>query len=966
MKKNRIVWDLFTSIAGIILFIFLMLICPRLALAQGSSLPAAVNKSLSMQDTIAAASYMDKGKSFANASKFDSSVYFYSNAFEIYNRLYRDGQNNVKVPLVRCMNNLSYVLQMQSRYSDAEILLDSALIIAVNTPTDSQGIAGVYNNMALLHEHKGNYDKALELYRKSLLIRLNLFGENSADAADTYNSLGIIYSYKSDPDKALENYQKSLAVKLKLFGEDHQQTAVAYNNLGIFYKDRGDYDKALEMHRKALSVRLKLLGENHAQVASSYSNTGLVYYNTGDLDKALEMHNNALKIRRQVFGEQHNHTAISYNNIGLVYWQKKNYPAALENFNKALEIRVKLFGEEHNDAAVNFMNIGLIYYEMGNDSAALGNYNKALGICLKLLGEKHYKVSQVYQNMSELYLRRKDYNTALVFCQKAILSLVKDFNDTSYLHNPPLSSIQPGGDILNSIKTKAKILAAKSGDLNDLTAALSVYEFADSLISKIRTSYRSDDSKLYLGEKAAAIYDEAIRASLNLYGLTHDELYKYKAFYFSEKSKAAVLQEKMAEANAKEYCKIPKELLNLEKQLRSELASYDTRLQNEYGSKTPDSSKIAGYENILFGLKNQYEELITELETECPEYYELKYQAKAAAVQDIQNIIPFNTSIVEYFTGDSLVNIFLIRKNYFDIISIKKPANFNELVRDFYTSIVKSENERYVSLSSELSSLIIRPVIEKINTDKLVIIPHGLLHKIPFEALFTKPVSLAGKKTDYRKMDYLVKKYDISYHYSASLYVNSFGRKKQYASGNNADINERSSRKKFLGFAPVFAKNNYDGYTLREDETNLLFSGSDETLRSLPGSKRAIPELKYSEWEVKSIINLFGGNSSTAYLYSDATEEAFKQNAGKYRILHLASHSFVNELKPQVSGIMFSEVMTDSVNTGNGILYAGEIYNLNLNADLVVLSSCESGLGKIMQGERGNTDSDKRLFVFRR
>ena len=134
---------------------------------------------------------------------------------------------------------------------------------------------------------------------------------------------------------------------------------------------------------------------------------------------------------------------------------------------------------------------------------------------------------------------------------------------------------------------------------------------------------------------------------------------------------------------------------------------------------------------------------------------------------------------------------------------------------------------------------------------------------------------------------------------------------------------------------------------------SVLFPDSNETFRSTVINGKNFEELKYSEWEVKSIIKLFAENkdkTSLGYFYSDATENAFKSSIKNFNIVHIASHSFINEDQPQISGIVFAQP-TDSTNTEDGILYAGETYNLDLNADLVVLSSCESGLGKLIRGE---------------
>ncbi|MFO7525293.1 MAG: CHAT domain-containing protein [Ignavibacteriaceae bacterium] len=134
-----------------------------------------------------------------------------------------------------------------------------------------------------------------------------------------------------------------------------------------------------------------------------------------------------------------------------------------------------------------------------------------------------------------------------------------------------------------------------------------------------------------------------------------------------------------------------------------------------------------------------------------------------------------------------------------------------------------------------------------------------------------------------------------------------------------------------------------------------LPNSEDDMMRSATFDGKKFNELEHSEWEIKSILSLFNRKNieknSYAYFYSDATEEKFKASIKNYSIVHIATHSFINESQPQISGIVFAQPDTNQNSAEDGILYAGEIYNLDLNADLVVLSSCESGLGKLIKGE---------------
>ena len=234
----------------------------------------------------------------------------------------------------------------------------------------------------------------------------------------------------------------------------------------------------------------------------------------------------------------------------------------------------------------------------------------------------------------------------------------------------------------------------------------------------------------------------------------------------------------------------------------------------------------------------------------------------------------------------------------------------------------------------------INPVKELIkDKENLVIIPDGNLYYLPFETLC--------KNSNYSKrlanLPFLIKNHSITYHQSATLWLNS----------RNPAIENTSANRSFIGFAPVFDPMKENGYILSSnwitDTTN-----TDVTMRSISADLKRFNKLPYSETELKSIINLFEkrNNRANGYFHKEANEKNFKEHVSNYSFIHIASHSFANDKYPALSGIAFSQPDSTSKTNENGILYASESYNLNLeNTELIVLSSCKSGLGKLVKGE---------------
>ncbi len=155
-----------------------------------------------------------------------------------------------------------------------------------------------YNNIAVVWHNKGEYDKALEFYNKSLNIRLKNLGEEHPSVATSYNNIGRVWNNKGEYVKALEFYQKSLNIRLKTLGEEHPDVANTYNNLGQVWNKKGEYNKALEFYQKCLQIELKTLGEEHSDVATSYFTIGTVLKNKTDYQQAIETFKKGYKIRR--------------------------------------------------------------------------------------------------------------------------------------------------------------------------------------------------------------------------------------------------------------------------------------------------------------------------------------------------------------------------------------------------------------------------------------------------------------------------------------------------------------------------------------------------------------------------------------------------------------------------------------------------------------------------------------------
>ena len=247
---------------------------------------------------------------------------------------------------------------------------------------DKRGIGNSYNHIGLISNEQGNYAKALEYYEKSLKI----YEEIGATAThSTYNNIGGIYIEQGNYEKALEYLEKSLNIKKEI--GDKKGVGSSYNNIGIIYKEQGNYEKALEYHEKSFKIAEEI-GDKRG-IGNSYGNIGIIYKEQGNNEKALEYYEKSLNIKKEIGYKRG--IGSSYNNIGIIYKEQGNYEKALEYQEKSLKILEEI--GDKKGVGNSYGNIGGIYKEQGN-------YEKALEYILK--NKKIYEEINTLQGLDKV------------------------------------------------------------------------------------------------------------------------------------------------------------------------------------------------------------------------------------------------------------------------------------------------------------------------------------------------------------------------------------------------------------------------------------------------------------------------------------------------------------------------------------------------------------------------------------
>ncbi len=837
----------------------------------------------------------------------------------------------------RTLNETARIYNKKGKFDEAFKYVNESMELLKSNPLTIE-ISENYSLMGLIYRQIGEYDSAFTFLNKSLQLKKELLGEDHSSVGSVYNNIAYVFEEKGDYLKAGEYYNKSLTILTAAAGEDYRELPKIYNNIAANYFYRGENDLALEYYRKAVYLEEVFLEPDHLNFGLRYNNIAMALRVNKEYDDAVIYAQRAIEIFKKRLGEEHPNYAAVINNLGRIYSDMEEYEEALKSYQTSYSILQKRFGEKHPTVSQTLNNIAEVFYKTGDIDNALANSNEALRIRTELLGLKHPRTAESYKLTGDIYLKNNNPDSALYFYQHAVIALADDFDNADVYANPDIDNVLSGRNLLSVLSRKANAfsLKYKAGlDERDLREAFSNYLLCSQLVSKIRRGYKTEGAKLSIETHGFRIYEEGINAAKLLYESTGDFAYLETAFELAERNKAGVLLEALTEANAKKFSGIPDSLAEYERQLKVDLSYFDTQIQKEKekGSKI-DSLKLKKFESDLFALNRKYEELMNLFERNYTDYFNLKYDNSIVSVREIQNdLLNDNEALIEYVVGDNSLFIFLMVKEKFVLKNIPLKHPLDDLVKKFRIALSNLDFDEYISAAYELYTVLFLPVEQEMaGCKKIHIIPDGILNYLPFESLLTDRNSY---NQNFSRLNYLINKYEVSYYFSAST-----------LSRNTVQEN---FIKGFAGFAPVFSD---DATTQIKIASVIDTAGYSVIQRAVNAEGKIYSSLPETEKEVTGIFRLFNSKNIPAktYLHNDAKESIIKSNeVNNYNMIHIASHGFINESKPKLSGILFW--IDESDEDEDGVLYSNEIYTLNLDAVLVVLSACETGLGKIIKGE---------------
>ncbi len=775
----------------------------------------------------------------------------------------------------------------------------------------------------------GNYENTLLLSKKILQLRLRNYLANDPKIVLSYINMSFVYTLVSDYDSAQYFLNKAEELYTSNQISEGPELSDLYSSMGLINRHTGDYLQAEGYYLRA--------EEYYKKYKNSFDTEDLVilYTRLAAVESLLKKYEVALmyynKCIRLLENTANNTKQLVSCYIGIAYVYSE-----LRNFSKCIDLQLKAIKLARSDSANNALRLGVLYSNLGNDYLKNNQISLSETYLLsalsryQFLGNKGTNLTNTFDNLGRLYEKQNDYPKALSYYQQALENLSPGFRPKNNLSNPSKEEIYATPILLTILKSKINCLSdfyQKKDDFEYLEAAINTSLFTVEIIEEMRNTYQSYESKLQIANEGSSIYKSTIDLLKTAYQKTGKIQYSQQAFAISEKSKSAILMSSLREMDAREFAGIPEALISEEKKLSINIALYKDKLYEEKQESEPNEKKIKTWEGYLFDAQQKHNKLIQTFETRYPKYYELKYNNNVMQVNELQKRIPGNTSIIEYSLDASTLNIFVISKNSFAFRSLSIDSTFYKLLSEYiggfhnfdFSRQSYNDYTKFCWNSNSLFNMLIKPVLRYIKGDNLIIVPDGALSYLPFETLI-KNMPKDMPATYYKALRYMLYDYNISYTYSSALYFQA------------SDESSTEQAVKLLAFAPEYSAGfDADAYR-REFVTRQKFR---KELFPIPGVID----------EVNAIKNLL---PSDVYIGGEATEGNFRRVVSDYDILHLAMHAVIDNENPLYSKLIFT-LDNDSLN--DGLLNTSEIFGLQLNARMVVLSACNTGEGDYSQGE---------------
>jgi len=799
------------------------------------------------------------------------------------------------------LGNIGQVYQGLNQYEKALDYHQQSLTIAQEI-RDLSAESKALGNIGVIYQSLGDYNKALDYFQRGLDIAQEI--SNRTAEQEFLNNIGVVYIGQGRYQKALPFLQQSLFIAREIGNQDKGSTL---NNIGVIHYSLGEYNDALDYYQQSLTISQKI--GHRSDECSTLNNIGLIYSLLGQYENALNYYQQSLTIAQEIGDQSNEGTALG--NIGVVYEKLARYEEALDYSKKSLIITQHIGIRQVEIAALS--NIGKIYQEMRQYEQALAYYQQSLSIAQEIGSQVQEGILLNKIGLTYYYLGQ--YEEALDYFQQSLtiqqelgdwVNMGVTLNNIGLLHFNP----RQYHEALNYFKQSLAI-SKERGDPVDVITVLDnigyIYEKQGNIDQAITAyqqafeAYESIQGNIKIEELKVSFAGEQIDTYERLIPLLVAEERIVEAFDYAERARARAFLDQLGNERLDPHTGGTPKLVSREQELARQISALQRQLSGDNSFASVESGPIdyAALRAHLEKLQAEYNQILIELKLSNPAYTSLISVDSLSIAEIRQDVLDDQTGLLAYFVTDQATFAFALDRE--NLVSVSLPISRTRLVNRItrFRNLIEIEprggatqTKERVEMARELHQILLEPLLPHLQHDRLIIIPHQVLHYLPFAALLDEAEQP------------LAARFTLSTAPSAS------------------------------SLAPNLTNRN-------QNSNRLLVMGNPEI---------AATPLPNAEQEANAIASLYP--QANLFTGPQASEVTLRNNLANADILHFATHSVLDPVNPLFSALLLTGEETTTDSEKDGRLEVREIFNLDLNeVNLVVLSACETALGEQSRGD---------------
>jgi CHAT domain-containing protein/Tfp pilus assembly protein PilF len=872
----------------------------------------------------------------------------------------------------------------RSSWEQAEQVCQRSLAEERRLGLSTLGVAQSTHYLGVLCFRRGDLACAEDYFSRALDIREKNAPDSTVVSA-SLNAMGVMALQRGDLSRAEEYLDRSLEILEKL-NPDSADVATRLINVGVIAVDRGDLARAAGYYQRAIAL-LERVAPDRESLILTLVNMGGIAARQGDLAAYESYLLRAGAANRKTSSERA--AVLILNGLGVLAGERGDVLAADHYFRHAIEIEERL-QPGSLDLALFLGNLGLSAVRRG-DLAAAGDLLRRAAVIVEEQAPGSGRRCKTLLDLSVLAREQGDLERAESYSRQALAVAEKigDSLEAANVLNDLGETAQKQGRLAQAEEWYRRALSVRE---RLVPGTLYHGESLAAVGAVIARKHEWNEAAGLLDQGLAILEDQVVRQGgsddarttlrsgrANYYRAYIDVLMAQKegerAFHVAERSRARTLLETLAEAHVDIRQGIDPDLLQRERSLRADIAAKSNR-QIQLISGTYTEAQIAAVKREIADLLTQYREVEAQIRATGSSYAALTQPQPLTAREVQQQVLDRDTVLLEYALGDEQSYLWAVGSDSLRSYELPKRAEIEAVARRFYELVtarsrfVEGEDafarrERIARADADLpsaaravSQLVLEPAAAQIGGKRLLVVPDGILHYIPFAALPNprRPGSDANWP--------LVAQHEVLSLPSASvlgLLRRARGDRPPAAKEiavladpvfDEHDGRVRAGRLSGEHGAQAEGKARGDDTVEVEVASSRLGVLRRAEADASPSSGRVhLPRLPFTRDEARAILTAVNGRRSMEALDFDATRElAVSGQLEPYRVVHFATHAFVDSVHPELSGLVLSMVDKGG-RSQDGFLELQDIYNMSLEADLVVLSACQTALGQQVEGE---------------